>query len=98
MSELDTLLDAIADRVAARIAARLPTPTVAAPPNNDAWLTPREAAELLKCSWQRLETLRREGGGPPFVREGRRVRYARKDLEDYQNSRPKRRNTSGGAA
>jgi integrase len=46
----------------------------------DAVLTADEAARLLKLSPRTLEKWRSEGVGPPVVRMGRRVAYARRDL------------------
>ena len=47
---------------------------------------PDEAAADVS-SRQALETLRHEGGGPPFERNGRRVRYRRADLDEWLGSR-----------
>jgi excisionase family DNA binding protein len=43
-------------------------------------LTTAEAASLLRCSRQLLEGMRVHGGGPPFSRMGRLVRYRRSAL------------------
>lgn len=45
------------------------------------YLTTRGAAKLLGLHPDTLRRLRREGGGPPFVRIGRAVRY-RLDVVD----------------
>jgi hypothetical protein len=49
----------------------------------DALLRPAEAASLLALSVRTLEGLRLRGGGPPFVRLQRSVRYRRGDLIDW---------------
>lgn len=46
-------------------------------------LNSREAARLLGLSRRTLEGWRSRGGGPPFRRFGRAVRYARVDLEAF---------------
>ena len=46
-----------------------------------------EAAELLRLSERTLERWRVEGIGPPFRRFGRRVVYAKTDLESWADSR-----------
>lgn len=87
----DSVADLIADRVADRVAERLRAGAVAAPA--DDYLTPKEAATVLKLSWKRLETLRREGGGPAYSKPGGRIRYKRSDLDAWLTSKA-RRNTS----
>lgn len=49
----------------------------------DTLLTPREAAEILRIAPRTLETWRRRGDGPSFVRIPSGVRYQRADLEAY---------------
>ena len=45
------------------------------------YLTPKSAAEFTGISYQELERLRREGGGPRFCFAGSRlIRYAVEDL------------------
>lgn len=47
-------------------------------------LTTRQVAHLLGLSHRSVEGLRLTGGGPPFVRLGRRaVRYRRRDVEAW---------------
>jgi integrase len=46
----------------------------------EAVLTAQEAARFLKLSPRTLEKWRSEGAGPPVLRMGRRVAYARRDL------------------
>ena len=50
------------------------------PSDTDALLYPAEAAHLLALSSRTLEGLRLRGGGPPFVRLNRAVRYRRADV------------------
>ena len=42
--------------------------------------TTEQAAAFLQCSTQRLEIWRCHGGGPPYAKLGRLVRYRREDL------------------
>jgi len=44
-------------------------------PTAQSTLTPREFAEVHKVSLSWLAKARKRGGGPPFVRFGRSVRY-----------------------
>lgn len=46
-------------------------------------LNTEQAAEYLHLSPKTLETMRSRGGGPPYVKFGRRVIYRRKDLEAW---------------
>jgi predicted DNA-binding transcriptional regulator AlpA len=46
-----------------------------------------EAAALLKLSPRTLEKLRTLGGGPRFRKLGRRVMYARADLDSWADAR-----------
>jgi predicted DNA-binding transcriptional regulator AlpA len=50
------------------------------PSDTDALLYPAEAAHLLALSSRTLEGWRLRGGGPPFVRLNRAVRYRRADV------------------
>ena len=61
-----------------------PPPERALPPLLDtgAFSTPL-AADYLGLSPATLETLRSRGGGPPFVKLGRRVVYRREDLDAW---------------
>ena len=43
----------------------------------------REAAPLAGMSVSRLQKLRVYGGGPPFLKIGRAVRYRREDVEEW---------------
>lgn len=46
-------------------------------------LTQSDAAKLLRLSERTLERLRLTGGGPPFVKANRSVRYRESDLEQW---------------
>jgi excisionase family DNA binding protein len=50
------------------------------PPDLDEYLTPAEAADLLKLHPQTLARWRTDGTGPRFIKFGRHIRYAKKDL------------------
>ena len=58
-------------------------------PNQDAMLTPGEAAAYLLDAWNLkrgprvLGQYRREGGGPRFYRVGNDVRYTRRLLDEW---------------
>jgi hypothetical protein len=49
----------------------------------DELLTPKQAAEYLKCSVCWLAQLRMMARGPAFTRHGRWLRYRRADLEKW---------------
>ena len=46
----------------------------------DALFTESQASEFLQISVRTLQAWRVRGGGPPFVKCGRSVRYRRRDL------------------
>jgi hypothetical protein len=46
-------------------------------------LTPRETAELRRCSIRKLEHERANGRGPAYVLDGARVLYRRSDIEAF---------------
>lgn len=55
--------------------------------SDDDLLDPRETARELNCSKSYLDKLRCYGGGPPFLRIGRRmVRYRRGDARNWAHS------------
>lgn len=58
-----------------------------APAATTRYLTPEEAATLLRLSPRTLEKQRCLGGGPRFRKFGRRVRYALADLEAWAEAR-----------
>jgi predicted DNA-binding transcriptional regulator AlpA len=55
--------------------------------NSNRYLPQTEAAEFLRVSERSLERWRVEGTGPRFRRFGRRVVYAKADLETWADSR-----------
>jgi predicted DNA-binding transcriptional regulator AlpA len=61
-------------------------PQSGTPINNQACDT-RAAAALLGLAEQTLRKLRSTGGGPPFVKLGRAVRYRPSDLEAWLSAR-----------
>jgi predicted DNA-binding transcriptional regulator AlpA len=57
------------------------------------------AAALLGVTRRHLEKLRQEGGGPPFVKVGRRcIRYRVRDIERWQDARLANSTAERGAA
>ncbi len=54
-----------------------------------------QAAEILDVKKSTLEAWRCRGGGPPFIKYGRAIRYRESDLQEFIESRV-RRNTSEG--
>ena len=63
----------------------------------DALLTEAQAAKFLNLSDRTLQAWRLRGGGPPFVRCGRCVRYRRQDLRAYVDARIFRHTTDASA-
>lgn len=57
------------------------------PTDPDALLYPAEAAHLLAMSERTLEGLRLRGGGPPFYRLRRSIRYRRRDINGWVEAR-----------
>ena len=60
-------------------------------------LNDSEAAELLGCTAQSLQVRRSRGSGPPYIKDGKSVRYVVGDLLDWRASRrvnPKSRKES----
>ena len=55
-------------------------------PFERAYLATKEAAEFLSVSPRTLEDWRVRGGGPPFKRMGRLVRYSRSELVQFVES------------
>lgn len=97
IAELEERLAEIDATPANDVAAPAPaSPPERAPAPAAEYLDTREAAALLGVSVKTLEGLRRRGGGPPFVRVGKVVRYRRAELErtvqgTVQENRPTRR-------
>jgi predicted DNA-binding transcriptional regulator AlpA len=50
-------------------------------------LSEQQAASFLCCSRALLRKWRRNGGGPPFIRLGRLVRYRLSNLQEWLNAR-----------
>ncbi len=46
-------------------------------------LNEKRASQLIGCSPALLRKLRRVGGGPPFIKVGRLVRYRLRDVEKW---------------
>ena len=55
--------------------------------NQTTYLTQAESADFLRLSERTLERWRVEGNGPRFRRFGRRVVYAKSDLENWADGR-----------
>ena len=51
------------------------------------YLDTRQAAELTGISTVTLERWRVDGGGPPYVKLGRLVKYRRVDLDAFMEAR-----------
>ena len=62
----------------------------------DALLTPDEAAARLRVSRSFLAKKRVSGGGPKFVRIGRRVRYSPPDLDAFVCANRRASTSEGG--
>lgn len=50
-------------------------------------LNERQAAKFLNASTAALQAWRHRGGGPPYFKVGRCVRYQMSDLREWVNSR-----------
>jgi len=53
----------------------------------DALLTETQTSDFLQISVRTLQAKRVLGGGPPFVKLGRAVRYRRSDLVEWTRTR-----------
>ena len=51
--------------------------------NNDSLLTQDQLAEYLQLQPKTIETMRRRGDGPRFIKVGRSVRYRGSDIRDW---------------
>jgi hypothetical protein len=60
---------------------------------DDDSLDTKAAARFLGCSESKLRKSRVHGGGPVYVKDGKSVRYVRRDLREFRDVR-KRRSTS----
>ena len=54
-------------------------------------LTSQQLAERLQVSLPTIKRWRREGGGPPFVRAGRSVRYRASEVDRWLEQGGRRR-------
>jgi DNA-binding transcriptional MerR regulator len=61
-------------------------------------LDQKQASQLLGLSPRTLEAWRLSGGGPVFIKAGRRVLYHRNDLEVWLNSRRRSSTSDLGSA
>lgn len=53
---------------------------------HSAYLDTRQASELTGISTVTLDRWRVEGGGPPYVKLGRLVKYRRVDLDEFMET------------
>lgn len=53
----------------------------------DELMTPEDLAALLQIPLASLYAWRQKGSGPPGIKVGRHLRYRRKDVEDWLDSR-----------
>lgn len=51
--------------------------------NVNFYVTTKEAARFLRCSERTLVRLRAEGRGPPYIKEGGRILYSIRKLQDW---------------
>ena len=56
-------------------------------PVPQAWLSTRQAAHCLGLTSKILEHWRSRGGGPPYAKLGRNVRYSRTTLDGWATAR-----------
>jgi excisionase family DNA binding protein len=72
-----------------KIALKAPPVTEPAIPagKDDLFLTPKEAAAYLRVSKSYLDKLRVYGGGPRFLRFGRKILYQKSDLNFWAGER-----------
>ncbi|MXQ07892.1 helix-turn-helix domain-containing protein [Alphaproteobacteria bacterium GH1-50] len=86
IERLEEKIDAVLDRLEALEMAEAMAVSVS-PADAVRWLTPEQAAEHLAVGVRTLEHWRTKGGGPPFARQGRTVRYEVKRLDEWMNAR-----------
>jgi predicted site-specific integrase-resolvase len=55
--------------------------------NSKQYFSPDEAARTIGVASQTLARWRCEGGGPPFIRVGRKIMYGATDITAWMNSR-----------
>lgn len=68
----------VMDAAVAQARAELPAP---------AWLDTHAASAYLSVTRKQMEHWRSAGGGPPFSKLGRLVRYRRSDLDEFMAAR-----------
>lgn len=68
------------------------------PRDPDALLFGAEAASLVALSIRTFEALRLRGGGPPFIKLGRAVRYRRGDVLAWAAGKLRRSTSDTGEA
>lgn len=54
-----------------------------------------QAAQILDVKKSTLEAWRCRGGGPPFIKYGRAIRYRETDLQAFIESRVRRNSSEG---
>lgn len=64
--------------------------------NTSPFMTPKQVAEYVHMSTSALAKIRVTGGGPPYVKFGRRVLYRKSDLDAYIEVRVRRSTTDDG--
>ena len=64
-------------------------------PRTSPFLTTHQAAEYIGLKRRTLEKMRVSGGGPPYRKHGRYVRYHIDELKDWSASRTKRSTSDG---
>jgi len=55
--------------------------------NIDEFFSPKQTANLLKCSTSRLAKLRCDGEGIPFLKDGGRILYSKEQILKYLEAR-----------
>jgi hypothetical protein len=76
---IDMLADTIAEAIAERFAKNFTAPIIPVPEIMDT----AQAAAYMGISTQQLEIARCKGGGPPFSKWGRLVKYRRTAIDDF---------------
>lgn len=66
-------------------------------PDPTEFLTTEQAAPIACLSPRTLESYRRVGGGPPYYKIGRWVRYTRENIENWLRKRIKRSTSDDGS-
>lgn len=101
MNELDNLFLRFAKILAKEIAFELKNNQLNTVKNNinhlsdnkDCLISEDEASNILGCTPRKLQSDRIKGGGIPYIKVGRLVRYHKQDVENYIKNK-KRQNTS----